>query len=220
MAVIRQRLNRKNALGTYDTIHLETNSSMVLRNNGTTVEASLSALEEAANTQQIWTGGGCLTLGGFISWAGYCWQIFDIDAGHMVVALDHIPVLTKFGDNSTYAGSTLAAVAANFEASLPPDALLMAEEVTVSGVTGKIFVPTSLQLVSINAIYSIFGYPNMRTSNMYQCRYQDRNAEWWGSNKYNNSTNMVFVYGHANAGHSATEVTSTYGFRPFVTLRL
>ena len=42
MAILRQRLNRKNAGGSYDTIHLETESGLVLRSDGTTVEDALT----------------------------------------------------------------------------------------------------------------------------------------------------------------------------------
>ena len=42
MATLKFRLNRKNASGTYDTIHYETSSNIVLRSNGETVETALS----------------------------------------------------------------------------------------------------------------------------------------------------------------------------------
>lgn len=43
MATLKQRLHRKNASGSYDTIHLETSSSLVLRPSGRTVEQDLEA---------------------------------------------------------------------------------------------------------------------------------------------------------------------------------
>lgn len=43
MATLKQRLRRKNASGTYDTVHLETESGMILRPSGRTVEADLAA---------------------------------------------------------------------------------------------------------------------------------------------------------------------------------
>lgn len=42
MATIKQRMWRKNASGTYDTIHLETESGLVLRPSGRTVEQDLT----------------------------------------------------------------------------------------------------------------------------------------------------------------------------------
>lgn len=44
LATLRQRLHRKNATGTYDVIHLETESSLVLRSDGTTVEQAITDL--------------------------------------------------------------------------------------------------------------------------------------------------------------------------------
>lgn len=43
MATLKQRLHRKNSSGTYDTVHLETSSSLVVRPSGNTVEADLAA---------------------------------------------------------------------------------------------------------------------------------------------------------------------------------
>ena len=42
MATLKQRLHRKNASGTYDTIQLETNSSIVMRPSGRSVEQDLT----------------------------------------------------------------------------------------------------------------------------------------------------------------------------------
>ncbi|MCM1234101.1 MAG: hypothetical protein NC489_28700 [Ruminococcus flavefaciens] len=54
MATIRQRINRKNAAGTYDTIHLETSSDLVLRPDGTTLESTIvKVLEDLANKSGV-----------------------------------------------------------------------------------------------------------------------------------------------------------------------
>ena len=42
MATLKYRLNRKNASGTYDTIHYETSSNIVMRPSGRTVEQDLA----------------------------------------------------------------------------------------------------------------------------------------------------------------------------------
>ena len=42
MATLKYRLNRKNSSGGYDTIHYETSSNIVMRNNGETVEVALA----------------------------------------------------------------------------------------------------------------------------------------------------------------------------------
>lgn len=45
MAVLKRRLARKNDSGVYETMHLETSSDLVLRPDGTTVEAFISNLK-------------------------------------------------------------------------------------------------------------------------------------------------------------------------------
>lgn len=45
MAVLKERLNRKNASGGYDTIYLETSSDIVIRPDGTTVETTLTTIK-------------------------------------------------------------------------------------------------------------------------------------------------------------------------------
>ena len=50
MAILRQRLCRKNSSGNYDTVHLETSSDMVLMTDGTTVEAAINSKADALIT--------------------------------------------------------------------------------------------------------------------------------------------------------------------------
>ena len=42
MATLKQRLHRKNSSGGYDTVHMETQSSLVLRPSGRSVEQDLT----------------------------------------------------------------------------------------------------------------------------------------------------------------------------------
>lgn len=46
MATLRQRLHRKNAFGTYDVVHLESESGMILRPSGNTIEESFQLMEK------------------------------------------------------------------------------------------------------------------------------------------------------------------------------
>ena len=43
MATLKRRLYRKNSSGTYDTVHLETEASLVYMSNGNTVENQLNS---------------------------------------------------------------------------------------------------------------------------------------------------------------------------------
>lgn len=64
MATLKHRMLRLNAEGTYDTIHLETESSVVLRPSGRTVEEDLADyLPEAQNNAETPT----VTFGKFIT---------------------------------------------------------------------------------------------------------------------------------------------------------
>ena len=54
MATLKQRLHRKNNAGTYDTIHYETSSDVVMRPSGRTVEQDLAAyLPEVQNNDNV-----------------------------------------------------------------------------------------------------------------------------------------------------------------------
>lgn len=62
MATLRQRLHRKNADGSYDVVHFETTSDLVLRSDGSTAEdyfeaptvPVLSADPASPKDGQIW----------------------------------------------------------------------------------------------------------------------------------------------------------------------
>lgn len=54
MATLKQRLHRKNSAGTYDTIHYETSSDVVMRPSGRSVEQDLAAyLPEVQNNDNV-----------------------------------------------------------------------------------------------------------------------------------------------------------------------
>ena len=54
MATLKQRLHRKNSSGTYDTIHYETSSDVVMRPSGRSVEQDLAAyLPEVQNNDNV-----------------------------------------------------------------------------------------------------------------------------------------------------------------------
>lgn len=50
MATLKQRLHRKNASGTFDAVHLETSSDLVLRPSGSTVEQDLATFQTDINS--------------------------------------------------------------------------------------------------------------------------------------------------------------------------
>ena len=51
MATLKFRLNRKNSSGSYDTIHYETSSNIVMRSNGESVETALTRADAHENNK-------------------------------------------------------------------------------------------------------------------------------------------------------------------------
>lgn len=73
MAILKFRLNRKNASGTYDTIHYETSSNIVMRPSGRTVEQDLTDfLPRSQNTDDVpqTLTKGSIVAGSSKIWAG------------------------------------------------------------------------------------------------------------------------------------------------------
>ena len=69
MATIKERVYRKNASGTYDVIHHETESSIVMRPNGHSVEQDLAAqLPVTQNNDNVPESLNKLTIGKTKSW--------------------------------------------------------------------------------------------------------------------------------------------------------
>lgn len=67
MAVIKQRLYRKNASNGYDTIYLETSASSVLMANGTTVEAAVNDKASSSHTHTASQIGALPIYGGTLT---------------------------------------------------------------------------------------------------------------------------------------------------------
>ena len=82
MATLKQRMHKKNSSGTYDTVHLETSSSLVLRPSGRTVEQDLA--DYLPKTQASDTPPSTLKSGQLISgpnkafYGGYNDSVIDL----------------------------------------------------------------------------------------------------------------------------------------------
>src|SRR5699024_2925015 len=73
MATLKQRLHRKNASGTYDTVQLETDSSIVMRPSGRSVEQDLTDFlpkSQASDTVPNSLKKGQLVAGDSKVWVG------------------------------------------------------------------------------------------------------------------------------------------------------
>ena len=73
MATLKQRMHKKNSSGTYDTVHLETSSSLVLRPSGRTVEQDLADYlpkTQASDTPPSTLKTGLMVTGESKLWVG------------------------------------------------------------------------------------------------------------------------------------------------------
>ena len=152
-----------------------------------------------------------MNVGNIINWAGYEWIVVnDNEDGTVVLAMKDVYLLTAFNTNgyAAYSGSTIATRAKTLEDSLDSDLISQAVDVTVSGVTSKVFVPTYTQ------VFNRFSY--FQNDNSRIAYFNGVAKEWWLSSNYNSVyIDMVWTTGK----RSWDQPGYTHGFRPFVTLK-
>lgn len=265
--ILKYRIRRKTDTGTSDTLHVETETSLVLRPDGTTVENSLTTLENdshAKNTVSKITSTRMLNFGdsfdvintlgttssghvnvvhtrtfvlpqlddvksalGISSGASSQYEIYpvgsiikfdniiwrcvhyDDSAKLLYLGAEHIESFTTFGSNNTYSESTLAKVAAAYQRNnISEAALSYCANITVSGVTSKVFVPSYEQVTGDR---SVGGFTYFNTNSTRKCDYQSSNAGWWTSSKF---------YVNTDGDIAAATISNSYGFRPFIALQM
>ena len=150
-------------------------------------------------------------VGAVVKWAGYTWIVVHVQDDMTYLALKNIYSTTIFGSNNTYKGSTLATVAANFQNSLPAAALAMCNNVTVEGVTAKVFVPTYAQCNGGFEYYSSNADRIAKNS-------AGTATAWWTCTGHGSS--YVYYMGTGGNLYSGGVPSDSYGFRPHVALQL
>ena len=158
---------------------------------------------------------GDLTLGSTVTMAGHSWTVCHISGNKYYLARTTIYNLTKFGDNTTYNGSTLQGVASGFESSIFSSGVnkhikdyLMQNE-THDGVTSKIFVTSYSQM---NGGFSWFNSNERRI-----CQYNGSNQYYWTSSP-NGSGGVWIVYTDAYLNYG--NPSGSDGFRPFACISI
>ena len=136
---------------------------------------------------------------------------YDNNTKYLYLGARDIISLTTFGDNNVYNGSTLARVAKNYQNNnMSSSALSYCANITVNGVTAKVFVPSYEQ---VNGGFSYFNGNSTRIA-----YYNGSANNWWTSSPYVSSrAYYVCSDGGIDSYHG---VGSSYGFRPFVALAL
>ena len=274
MATLKQRMHKKNSSGTYDTVHLETSSSLVLRPSGRTVEQDLadylpktqasdtppSTLKSASlivGTSKAWIGinetpeelifmgsemnigtingltvdqildkmankgigmypglsgsgavEGKLLLGETIAFDGMYWIVCHVDYIQKLAYLACTVIVqnTTFGSSTSYSSSQLKNVAKAFENNMSSAALARMQNVTVHGVTAKVFAATYDQM---NGGFAYFNSNERRVC---------QNQWYWTSSP--GSGSLVWTVGADGGLRTYYGPSDSGGFRPFVCLSL
>ena len=155
---------------------------------------------------------GTLAVGNTITCMGKSWIVCHRDGNKYYLALSEIASMTRFGNenNNTYAGSTLASVAKQYESGLNSDIIaLYAIDTTVENVTSKVFAASYDQM---DGEFSYFNSDSRRI-----CKYDGSNQWYWTSSPDSGGG----VWGVDVDGSLDYSGPSTSGaFRPFVCLSL
>lgn len=138
------------------------------------------------------------------------WQVQHIDGDYVYLALYPMIDTSAFGSSTTYSGSTIASKCTTFLNNTIPNVADYLEDVTVNGVTAKVFIP------SYDQLNSDWNWPKAGVSNRI-CQYNGSDCYYWTSSAYNSSTVwFVSVNGYFDHDYSPSYV---HGFRPAVKVR-
>lgn len=215
MAVLKQRMNRKNAAGEYDTVHMETSADIVLMPDGTTkLSDKITTIEREIGIGEV-RAGVPTTLGATYNFAGYNWTIVHV-IDHLIYAIttDIIRIMA-FGPAGVniYAASAAAEACYDFQYSIPPADAAVLSSVPVNGVVCKVFLPSYHRM---NGGFSWFNSNERRIA-----KYNGTAKEYWTSSQYHSANYVwavgadgIFISGNANYGPSTTR-----GFRPCIAFR-
>lgn len=156
---------------------------------------------------------GKLIAGETVQFDGMYWIVVHTDYIKRIAYLGSTVIVTEvnFGSNSAYKGSALATISANFEKGMSAEALSIMKNVTVNGVTAKVFAPSREQAVGN---FSYFKEEHNRI-----CQYNGSNELWWTSSPDPSDTSRAYYVSQAG-GCSDNFVGNTCGFRPFIALAL
>ena len=181
------------------------------------------------------------TPGRVCNWAGYNWTVVHVTTDLIYMILTNIYSMTTFGSNARYAQSNLISLCTNFYNTFGDKYKSVLADVTVNGVTQKVFVPAHGMVCNNSpAPYNGDGTNNYQASSMcgdgtskypvfswfsaeYGTAWPNRVAtyngsaqNWWTSTAYNSGVVwLVYTNGRANSA----DPSNSFGFRPCVAIR-
>ena len=183
------------------------------------------------------------TPGQVCNWGGYNWTVVHVTTDLIYMILTNIYSMTTFGSNTRYSQSNLISLCTNFFNTIPTKYHAVMADVTVNGVTQKVFVPahgmvcnnspapyngdgtnnyngpTSQAWGDGTSKYPCFSWFNAAYATSYANRvatYNGSAQHWWLSTAYLSSY-VWFVYSGGYAG--STGPSYSCGFRPCVAIK-
>lgn len=181
------------------------------------------------------------TPGQVCNWASYNWTVVHVTSDLIYMILTNIYSMTTFGSNTRYAQSNLISLCTNFYNTFGDEYKSVLADVTVNGVTQKVFVPAHGMVCNNSpAPYNGDGTNNYQASSMcgdgtskypvfswfsaeYGTAWPNRVAtyngsaqNWWTSTAYYSSLVWTVSTG-GDAGRGSP--SGSLGFRPCVAIR-
>lgn len=151
MADLKQRLHRKNSSGSYDTVHLETSSEVVVRPDGTTVETSLTELKTSVSEGKALVA-AAVTDKGVTTAADATFATMAENIGNIQTGVDINGIIKEY---EVYAGDNISA--GDFVNFLEEKFLTGDTNRTVTDLTYQYCIDTSSTEYAINIRWTILN---------------------------------------------------------------
>lgn len=166
------------------------------------------------------------TVGQTCNWAGYNWTVVHVMSDLIYMILTAIHSKCKFGPYGRYSDSTVYAQCVEFLDTINATYRTASQDMTIDGVTCKVFVP-NVEMVCTGVSgfdytkYPTFEYFNSKYTNEYTNRkanYNGTATPWWLSDGFNLADSSWYVTNRGRVLGSG-DITSSFGFRPCVAVK-
>ena len=171
---------------------------------------------------------GTPTLGANVTIGGYEWTVchIDYDGGIMYLIKTYVEEEVQFGSSVYYKGSTIANKCATFQAKLPKAVTDKLLDISVFGVTSKVFIPKAswvgpaIDFTSNTIADSTAGYFGYFNNNGARVAYdKSGTTKWYWTSSYYSSGN-VWIVDNRGSLYDSYDPSYTGGFRPCLALAL
>ena len=165
------------------------------------------------NNVKVWSAiplSGTLSVGNTVTFDNKSWIVVHNSGNQWYLATSDIIELIEFGSSDNYNNSTLANRCVSWmNENLSVTAQAYMQNVTVNGVTAKVFVPSFGQ---VNGGFSYYNSNSRRICNLNGLAYY-----WWTSNKLYGNADYVGADGTL---YSDTGWNIKKGFRPHICIQV